>query len=151
MRKTFTPRPNRTLACVWPRAARAGLRQAPGISGPPVASARTTLADCACASPRSEVAAAAARIDGSTGSGFQPDRARCGVRRDSGLESLQSGGSASVFLHLRVSVCDAPVGVTDPETQQILWHSLLAKMSHTVSPKGMEAAFLAAHLSQDLV
>jgi hypothetical protein len=32
--------------------ARAGLRQAPGISGPPVPSGRTTLADCACASPR---------------------------------------------------------------------------------------------------
>ena len=75
-------------------------RAAPGISGPPVASGRTTLADCDCASPRSQVAAAAARIDGSTGSGFQPNRARCGVRRDSGLQSLQSGGSASVAVRL---------------------------------------------------
>jgi len=57
----------------------------------------------------------------------------------------------NIFFHFRVAVCDAPVGVTDPETQQILWRSLLAKMSHTVSPKGMEAALLAAHLSQDLV
>jgi len=57
----------------------------------------------------------------------------------------------NIFLHLRVTVRDAPVGVTDPETQQILWHSLLAKMSHTVSPKSMEAALFAAHFSQDLV
>jgi len=57
----------------------------------------------------------------------------------------------NIFLHLRVTVCDAPVGVTDPETQQILWYSLLAKMSHTVSPKGMEAALLAAHLPQNPV
>jgi hypothetical protein len=57
----------------------------------------------------------------------------------------------NIFLHLRVTVCDAPVGVTDPETQQILRHSLLAKMSHTVSPEGMEPALLAAHFSQDLV
>jgi hypothetical protein len=39
----------------------------------------------------------------------------------------------NIFLHLRVTVCDASVGVTDPETQQILWHSLLAKMSSSVS------------------
>jgi hypothetical protein len=45
----------------------------------------------------------------------------------------------NIFLHLRVAVRDAPVGVTDPEPQQILRHSLLAKMSHTVSPEGMEA------------
>jgi len=41
--------------------------------------------------------------------------------------------------------------VTDPESQQILRHALLAKMSHTVSPKSMEAALLAAHLPQDFV
>jgi hypothetical protein len=50
-----------------------------------------------------------------------------------------------------VTARDAPVGVTDPEPQQIFRHSLLAKMSHTVSLGGMEAALLAAHLSQDLV
>jgi hypothetical protein len=57
----------------------------------------------------------------------------------------------SIFLHLRVAIGDALIGVTNPEAQQILWHSLLAKMSHTVSPKSMEAALFAAHLSQDLV
>jgi hypothetical protein len=53
----------------------------------------------------------------------------------------------NIFLYLRVTIRDAPVGVTDPKTQQILWHSLLAKMSHTVSSKGMETALLAAHFS----
>jgi hypothetical protein len=57
----------------------------------------------------------------------------------------------NIFLHLRVAVCDATIGVTDPESQQILRHALLAKMSHTVSPKSMEAALLAAHLPQDFV
>jgi hypothetical protein len=57
----------------------------------------------------------------------------------------------NIFLHLRVTVCDAPIGVTDPEAQQILRHSLLAKVGDTVSPKGMEAALLAVHPSQDPV
>jgi hypothetical protein len=100
--------------------ARAGLRQAPGIPGPPVPSGRTTLADCACASPRFGSRSAAARIDGSTGSGFEPDRARCGVRRDSELQSLQSGRSASVAVRLpndnlqcRQTIADSLLSVQD--------------------------------------
>ena len=72
------------------------------------------------------------------------------VETESSLLRRESA-ELNIFLHLRVTVRDALVGVTEPETQQILWHSLLAKMSHTVSPKSMEAALLVAHLSQDFV
>jgi len=46
---------------------------------------------------------------------------------------------------------DAAVSVADPEAQQIFRHSLCAKVGDTVSPEGMEAALLAAHLFQDFV
>jgi hypothetical protein len=42
--------------------------------------------------------------------------------------------STYVFLHLRVAVGDAPVGVTDPETQQILWHSSYAQVRGYETP-----------------
>jgi hypothetical protein len=45
-----------------------------------------------------------------------------------------------VFLQFRVAISAALVTVTDPEAQQVIRHSLLAKMRHTVSPKGVEAA-----------
>ena len=48
----------------------------------------------------------------------------CLLRRES--------AELDIFLHLRVTISDALVGVTDPETQQILWHSLLAKVSQPI-------------------
>ena len=37
----------------------------------------------------------------------------------------------NIFLHLRVTIRDAPVGVTDPKTQQILWQrkAVLSRIS----------------------